>query len=92
MSDHEAARVRCPFYRRSGRKGCFIRCEGIGMARSTTLTYRGERQRTRQLEVFCQDCFAKCEVYRMIIESRGLDNFYGDKTRGFQKNEKPGKP
>ena len=50
-----------------------IRCEGIGEAASTLLTYRNERQRTRQLAVFCQDCYARCEVYRMIVESRGLD-------------------
>ncbi len=91
MSDHEAVRVLCPFYRRSGRKGCFIRCEGIGMARSTTLSYRGERQRTRQLTVFCQDCFTRCEIYRMIVESKGLDDVYGVKTRSIQENEKPGK-
>ena len=41
---------------------------------------------------FCQGCFARCEIYRMIVESKGLDDFYGDKTRGFRENEKPGKP
>ena len=72
-SDFESSAVLCPFYRASGEKGHFIRCEGIGQARNTTLTYRGERQRTRQLAVFCRDCYASCEVYRMIVESRGLD-------------------
>ncbi len=72
-SAYESGTIKCPFYKASGKKGRFIRCEGIGQARSTTLTYRGERQRTRQLAVFCQDCYAHCEIYRMIVESRGLD-------------------
>jgi hypothetical protein len=70
---YESSTVVCPFYKASGRKGHFIRCEGIGQASSTTMTYRGERQRTRQLTVFCQDCYTRCEIYRMIVESHGLD-------------------
>ena len=70
---YEAAGVRCPFYRASGEKGRFIRCEGIGNARSTTLTYRGERQRERQMAVFCRGCFERCEVYRMVEESKGIE-------------------
>ena len=86
--------ILCPFFREEDARKHKIICEGLGDARSMAWNFRNEdeRQRIRQMEVFCQDCFAKCEVYRMIIESRGLDNFYGDKTRGFQKNEKPGKP
>ncbi len=74
MSKVEAAKARCPFYRSSGRKGCYIRCEGIAGACSVNIKYRSERQRTRQMEVFCQDHFERCEIYRAIAESRGLDD------------------
>ena len=74
MSKSESEKARCPFYRWSGRKGHFIRCEGIACAKSVTVTYRGERQRTRQMAVFCQDHFERCEIYRAIAESRGLDD------------------
>lgn len=71
MADLESAKARCPFYRKSG-KG-YIRCEGIACARSVTIQYRGERQRNRQMEIFCQACYTRCEIYRAIVESKGLD-------------------
>lgn len=73
MADHEATKARCPFYRKSGKEGRFIRCEGIACARSVTLSYKSERQRIRQMEIFCRNCYANCEIYRAIVESRGLD-------------------
>ena len=60
MAVYESSEILCPFYRDSGRKGKIIRCEGVGNARTTTLTYRSERQRIRQMEIFCQKCYTNC--------------------------------
>lgn len=73
-SEYGQSKVRCPFYRGGSGKHRSIRCEGIGDAQSITQTYRNERQRTRQLTVFCQDCYANCEIYRAIVESHGLED------------------
>lgn len=64
--------MRCPFYRADDSKTHRIICEGIGDAQSTALYYRAkdERQRIRQLEVFCQERYENCELYRMIRESK----------------------
>lgn len=72
-TEYEQTKIRCPFYRGGSGKRRSIRCEGIGDAQTITQTYGNERQRARQLTVFCQDCYANCEVYRMIVESHGLD-------------------
>lgn len=62
--------IRCPFYRGEDARKHKIICEGLGDARSMAWNFRSERQRIRQLEIFCQDCYANCEMYRMIRESK----------------------
>jgi hypothetical protein len=74
MANYEAKNVQCPFYRASERKGGYIRCEGIAGARNVLLIYRSERQRIKQMEIFCQNCYDRCEIYRAIVESKGLED------------------
>ena len=64
-------KIRCPFFRREDRQRHKIVCEGVGDASSICWNFRNEdeRQRIRQMEVFCQNCYWNCEVYRMIRES-----------------------
>ncbi|MBR3585064.1 MAG: hypothetical protein IKO00_03475 [Oscillospiraceae bacterium] len=72
-------KILCPFFRGEDRQRHKIICEGPGDARSISWNFANEdeRQRIRQLEVFCQDRYACCEIYRMLQESK-----YGDQTGG----------
>lgn len=65
-------KVRCPFFRREDRQKHKIVCEGLGDAKSMSWNFANEdeRQRIRQLEIFCQDRYENCEVYRMIHNSK----------------------
>lgn len=60
-------RKRCPYYRSESAKQHRIVCGGVGDAISTSLNF-GSREKARQLQmrVFCEGCFEKCEVYRML--------------------------
>lgn len=68
--------VKCPYFRKEdGQRSC-IRCEGVGDALYTELNFGGRNKaRLRQMSVFCQsvsNC-KKCEIYRMIEESKYSD-------------------
>lgn len=65
-------KILCPFFRSEDARKHKIVCEGLGDAHSISWNYQNgdERQRIRQLEVFCQDCYTNCELYRMIRESK----------------------
>lgn len=73
--DWREKNIRCPFFRREDRQQHKIVCEGLGDAVSISWNFRNEdeRQRIRQMEVFCQDCYTRCEMYRMIRESKYED-------------------
>ena len=65
-------KIRCPFFRGESSESHQIFCEGLGDSYSVSWNFRKrrERQRIRQMEVFCQDCYTNCEMYRMIRESK----------------------
>lgn len=65
-------KIRCPYFRHEDKNRHVIKCEGLGDAVSMSWNFTGEdeRQRIRQMEVFCQGCFEKCEMYRMIEQSK----------------------
>lgn len=71
-NSRRAKHIRCPFFRDEDEIRHQIRCEGLGDAVSMCWNFRNEdeRQRIRQMEVFCQDCYERCEMYRMIRESK----------------------
>ena len=62
----------CPFFLREDSRTHKIICEGLGDAECMAWYFRkkDERQRIRQLEIFCQDRYQNCELYRMIRESK----------------------
>ena len=64
--------ILCPFFRAEDGKRHRIICEGLGDASSISWNFanRDERQRIRQIEIFCQDRYQNCELYRMIRESK----------------------
>ena len=70
--DWRDAKILCPFFRREDRQRHKIICEGLGDAKSISWNFavEDERQRIRQMEIFCQDCYQNCELYRVIRESK----------------------
>ena len=70
MSDYEDWRKRCPYFKGESRREHRITCEGVGDATSLQLIFANrERQRKLQIRVFCEGCYEKCEVYRMLAEA-----------------------
>ena len=67
-----ASKILCPYFRSEDRQKHKIICEGLGDARSMSWNFdnRDERQRIRQMEIFCQNHYERCEVYRMIHSSK----------------------
>ena len=59
--------VLCPFYRSDDGKNS-ISCEGIGGGSSLTSYYRLRGEYRRQIEIFCCEHYAKCEIARAIME------------------------
>ncbi len=72
MAGWKGKKIRCPFFREESSRDHKIKCEGLGDAKSISWNFSNEdeRQRIRQLEIFCQDHYDKCELYRMIVESK----------------------
>ncbi len=72
-NSYRDSKILCPFFRWEDARKHKITCEGLGDAVSISWNFAAEdeRQRIRQMEVFCQDCYTSCEVYRMIINSKG---------------------
>lgn len=61
---------KCPYFKYESAKGHRIVCAGVGDAYSTELMF-GDRERERkiQLRVYCEGCYDKCEIYRMLEEA-----------------------
>lgn len=62
--------AKCPFYKFDDEKKRRIICEGIVDESTLALTYRQRIDYDTQLGVFCCEHFKKCEVYRMIMETK----------------------
>ena len=61
---------RCPYYKHESAQSHRIVCAGVGDAYSTELMFGNrEKERQLQLRVFCEGCYDKCEVYRMLAEA-----------------------
>ena len=61
--------VQCPFFKSDDGRQCIV-CEGFGDARSRIQTYRYKAEYEKQMEVFCSEHYRKCEVYRVIMETK----------------------
>ena len=65
-------KILCPYFRSEDGRRHKITCEGLGDATSMSWNFRNEDegQRIRQIEIFCQQHYASCEVYRMLEECK----------------------
>lgn len=61
--------VQCPFYKEDDGKSSIV-CEGFGDARYLKQMYFNKAQYTRQMMVFCCENYKRCEVYRVIMETK----------------------
>lgn len=64
------ADVQCPFFKFDDQKQKRIVCEGIVDESSLALIYCRSKDYKMQLEVFCCEHYKKCEVYRILMESK----------------------
>lgn len=60
--------VQCPFYRNYSPD--VIRCEGIMEGTGISISFRDREDRRRHMEVFCEDHYKNCEIYRMVMDAR----------------------
>lgn len=61
--------VVCPFYKYDDGKQR-ITCEGFVDNSSLALIYHRRGDYETQMNVFCCDHYMKCEVYRMLMETK----------------------
>lgn len=67
-TSYGAEYVKCPFYKDHKKQS--IRCEGYIEGRGLITTFDQIDDRIGQMRLFCCADFEKCEVYRMVCESR----------------------
>ena len=63
-------KVLCPFYNYSESRRHKIICEGITEGSTTTLFYQKKKDFLIQMDVFCCEHYAKCEVYNMLMAAK----------------------
>lgn len=70
-------RVLCPFYQYDETlKKARVRhivCEGLIDGSSLVLNYKFKKDFKIQLETFCCKHFARCEIYRMLMDTKYPD-------------------
>ena len=59
--------VKCPFYKYDDGKRR-ITCEGIIDDSSLALIYHNKQDYEMQIDTYCCEHYAKCEVYRMLMD------------------------
>ena len=60
--------VECPFFR--DYQDRIVRCEGIMDGTGLVLTFRDREDHRRHMQVFCEDHYKNCEIYRMVMAAR----------------------
>lgn len=65
------ANVKCPFWRGDGMET--VSCEGPFCGVGITMKFRSDRKRKHHMEVFCAEHYEKCEIYRMVMDSKYAD-------------------
>lgn len=70
MSESMAAvYVKCPFFKKAEKMK--ITCEGPhDDCQCLNQIYKNNNARNKQLKIFCQNEYKKCEIYRMIEEAK----------------------
>ena len=64
------ADVQCPFFKFDDLKRKRIVCEGLVDKSSLALIYCRRTDYDTQLSVFCCEHYKKCEIYRMIMDTK----------------------
>ena len=60
--------IKCPFYR--DYTPDVIRCEGIMDGTALSLSFGNRTDHDRHMDVFCQEKYQNCELYRMVMDAR----------------------
>ena len=68
MNNYGTERVVCPFFKDYQKHT--IRCEGYLEGRNLITTFEQAEDRSGQMRIFCCEHYEKCEVYRMVMESK----------------------
>ena len=69
MENYAAVNVKCPFFKKTGKQE--ISCEGpYDGCDSVKQIYTNNSERNKQLKIFCECDYEKCEIYRMILSSK----------------------
>lgn len=64
-----AAYVKCPFFHKTDKLK--ITCEGPhDDCQCLNQIYKSNNGRDKQLKLYCQDQYEKCEIYRMLVEAK----------------------
>ena len=70
-------RVLCPFYQYDESiekaRDRHIVCEGLVDGSTLVLNYKSKHDFRIQLDTFCCEHFARCEVYRMLMDTKYSD-------------------
>lgn len=62
--------AQCPFYLFDDEIKRRIVCEGIVDRSTLALTFRSKTDYDTQLGVFCCEHYKKCEIYRILMETK----------------------
>ena len=65
---YRQAYVKCPFYRSYTKNS--IRCEGFMDGVGIACSFRDHKDQMIHMDVFCQDRYENCEIYRMVLDTR----------------------
>lgn len=69
MASYSEVNVKCPFFLRCDKQK--ISCEGpYDGCKCLNLIFSKNSDRDKQMEIFCNSHYDKCEIYRMIYEAK----------------------
>ena len=68
------ALVKCPFYKSDREKNRSISCEGVFEGSISEHRFRRQRDREKQLRLYCAADYSKCEIYQAIMEAKYPDD------------------
>lgn len=69
MSSYMRVDVLCPFYKGDANNRRII-CEGVVDRSTISLSFGSRKDFITQTTVFCCQHYKKCEIYRMLMESK----------------------
>lgn len=64
------ADIVCPFFRNEDEKNKSINCEGIVEGSVICSRFRSPKKRERQLNIYCERDYRRCEIYQAILKAK----------------------